>query len=156
MAREYLRYFTDVSCLRAFLPLHDLEFDLITFLQALIAFRGDRAIVHKDVRSIVASNKTVAFGIVEPFHNTFQTFHLRPPRARSLPLRGRALLITYILGLTGITVKKLDRKNPFIYAVFVPYFATPAIARRKWSSHHESGRSAPCGPYPPAETNVSG
>src|ERR1700682_1137905 len=69
----------DVSGLRALLSLRDLEFDLIAFLKTLVAFRSDRAVMHENVRAaIVASDKTVALGVVKPLHRTFQTFHVRP------------------------------------------------------------------------------
>ncbi len=47
-----------VAGLRSLLSFYDLEFHLIAFLQTLVAFRADRAVVHKYVRvSIVAADK---------------------------------------------------------------------------------------------------
>jgi hypothetical protein len=34
--------------------------------------------VNKNIRSIVAAEEAVSFGVVEPLDSAFQTFHLRP------------------------------------------------------------------------------
>src|SRR6267142_1034792 len=74
-----LRRLGDVGGLRPLLSLCDFELDLIALLKTLVAFRGDRAVVHEHVSAaIVASDKTVALGVVKPFHGTFQAFHVRP------------------------------------------------------------------------------
>src|SRR5579862_7150497 len=71
--------FGDVGGLRSLLPLGDLELNVITFLKTLVTFRGDRAVVHEDVgTAVVAPDKTVALGVIEPLYRTFQTFHVRP------------------------------------------------------------------------------
>src|ERR1700758_1757119 len=70
--------FVYVCSLWAFLSLDNLELDVIAFLKTLITFRGDRAVVHKNIGPFVAPNESVAFRVVKPFHRTFQTFHLRP------------------------------------------------------------------------------
>jgi len=72
------RTLCDICRLGAFGSLRDLKFDLITFLQALVSFARYGAIVNEYIRSAFTSYKTITFGIVEPFHNTFQTFHIRP------------------------------------------------------------------------------
>ena len=77
---ELLRCFANVRCLRTFLPLADFEFDCVPLLQALVALRGNGAVMHKDIRPGIATDEPVAFGIVEPLDRTFQTFHVRPPR----------------------------------------------------------------------------
>jgi len=64
--------------LRAFWALSYFKFNLISFLQALVAFRRNCAVVHKYICSIFAADKTVSLGIVEPLYRTFQAFHLRP------------------------------------------------------------------------------
>jgi hypothetical protein len=61
-----------------------LKLDLIAFLQALIPFGRDRAVVNEDVSAIFAADKTVSLGIIEPLYRTFQTFHLRPLGANLL------------------------------------------------------------------------
>ena len=74
-----LRCLGDVGGLRAFLSLSNLELHLIALLKTLVAFRGDRAVVHEHVRAaVVASDKTVALGVIKPLDRTFQTFHVRP------------------------------------------------------------------------------
>jgi len=72
------RTFCNVHSLRALRALGDLELYRITLLQALITFRGNPAVMYKNIGSPLASNKTVSLGIVEPLHRTFQTFHARP------------------------------------------------------------------------------
>ena len=34
--------------------------------------------MNKNIRSIVAAEEAVSFGVVEPLDSAFQTFHLRP------------------------------------------------------------------------------
>jgi hypothetical protein len=80
------RGFVDVRCLRPFLTLGDFEFHSVTFLQALIAVGSNRAVMHKDIRSIFTSDESVALRIVKPLHRTFQSFHVRPLRQSSLHL----------------------------------------------------------------------
>src|SRR5438477_12154687 len=67
-----------VGCLRPFLALHDLELDGIAFLQTLVAFSRDGAVMDEHVWPVVPSNKAVTFCVIEPFHSTFQTIHVRP------------------------------------------------------------------------------
>jgi len=64
-----------VRGLRTFLPLDDLELDLVAFLQALIAVDGDGAVMHENVRSTIAAEKTVSFCVVKPLDDAFQPFH---------------------------------------------------------------------------------
>ena len=53
---------------------------LIAFLQTLIAFCRDRAVVNEDVWALVPSDKAIAFRVVEPLNRTFKPFHERPLR----------------------------------------------------------------------------
>jgi len=85
--------------LRAFWTLSYLKLDLVAFLQAFIAFGRDGAVMHENVGSSVTSDEAITFGVVEPFHRAFQTFHFAPPRARAwsedvpcslMPFCGRA------------------------------------------------------------------
>ena len=105
-----LRSFCNIRSLRTFGALGDLELNLIAFLQALVSFRRNRAVVHKDVSSIFAADKTVPLGIVEPLHRTFQAFHLRPLRARTLPVASRASRFSAIFRLLEEAVKR--HKSP--------------------------------------------
>jgi hypothetical protein len=73
----YLSYFSYVSSLRTFLALRDLEFNLITFLEAFVTFRDDRAVMHKNIGSILSPDETVTLSVIEPLNCTFHTFHLR-------------------------------------------------------------------------------
>jgi hypothetical protein len=71
--------FCDVRRLGALLAFGDLEFHLIAFLQALIAFGAYRAVMHEDICSIVTADEPVSFRVVKPFHCALQSFHLGPP-----------------------------------------------------------------------------
>src|SRR5215471_158716 len=74
-----LRSFRDVRGLRSLLALDYLEFNLIAFLQALVSFGRDRAVVNEDIRAaIVPSDEPISLRIVEPFHGSLQTFHVPP------------------------------------------------------------------------------
>jgi hypothetical protein len=74
----------NISCLRTFLTLRNLELDLVAFLQALVTLRRNRAVVHEHVRAIRASDEAVALGVIEPLHRSFQTFHVTPAFRTSL------------------------------------------------------------------------
>src|ERR1035438_4555492 len=76
-----------VACLRAFLTIDDLEFDLVAFLQALVAFDVDRAVVHEHVRTtILPAYESKAFRVIEPLYGAFQSHVLLPPgRAHQHP-----------------------------------------------------------------------
>jgi len=65
----------DICRLRTFLAFGDLELNLIAFLQALIALRGYRAVVHKYVWPISATNEPVSFRVIEPLDGSFQPIH---------------------------------------------------------------------------------
>jgi hypothetical protein len=56
--------------LQALLTLHNLEGDLLAFLQTLEATTGNRAEMHEYVRAIVTANETEALGVVEPLDGT--------------------------------------------------------------------------------------
>ena len=67
-----------VRRLRSFLTLGDFELHLVTFLQALVSFRTDRAVVNKNIRAICTPDEPVAFRVIEPLNGSFQTFHVPP------------------------------------------------------------------------------
>lgn len=56
--------------LGAFLPLNNVEFYFVAFFKAFVSINLDGAVVNKNVRSIVASDKSVPFGVVKPFDFT--------------------------------------------------------------------------------------
>ena len=62
--------------MRSFLALHDIEFNSVVFLQALVSVRSNCAVVNKNIRAIVSPEKTETLGIVEPLHYTLLTFHV--------------------------------------------------------------------------------
>jgi hypothetical protein len=64
--------------LRTFLSLDDLEFNVVAFLQSLVAIRCDCTIVNEDISSIVPTDETESLSVVEPLDLTFQRqFFLR-------------------------------------------------------------------------------
>src|ERR1019366_165947 len=87
LRRTTLLHPRHVACLRAFLTIDDLEFDLVTFLQALVAFDVDRTVVHEHVRTtILTAYKAKAFRVIEPLYGPFQSHSLLPPgRAHQHP-----------------------------------------------------------------------
>jgi hypothetical protein len=48
--------------------------------------------VNEYVRAILASDKTVPFGVVEPLYCAFHTFHLRASTYRQAPVTRRVCL----------------------------------------------------------------
>ena len=94
--------FADVRRLRSLLAVGDFELHRVAFLQALVAFRSDRAVVYKNVGTIRASDEPVAFCIIEPLYRAFQTFHVPPLSARLSvggPRRARIACILERLGM---------------------------------------------------------
>jgi hypothetical protein len=67
--------FRHVRCLRTFLSLGDLELYLITLLQAFVSLGADCTVMNKYIRSIIAADEPVSFGVVKPLDGSFQTFH---------------------------------------------------------------------------------
>jgi len=53
--------------LRTLFPFHNLEFDFLALLQGAKAFALDVTVVDEDIGPVGAGNKTIAFGIAEPF-----------------------------------------------------------------------------------------
>jgi hypothetical protein len=58
------------SCLRSFRTLHNFEFHCIAFLQYAIAVTSNRGIMDKNIRTIRATNETIALRIVEPLYRS--------------------------------------------------------------------------------------
>src|SRR5664280_1894925 len=85
--RRALLHPRHVARLRAFLAIDNLELDLVTFLQALVAFDVDRAVVHEHVRTtILTAYESKAFRVIEPLYGSFQSHVLLPPgRAHQHP-----------------------------------------------------------------------
>ena len=61
--------------LGAFVSLHDVEFDIVAFLEAFIAVGLNRAVVHEHVWTVVAANKSETLGIVKPLHFSLELSH---------------------------------------------------------------------------------
>jgi hypothetical protein len=61
--------------LRALLSLHDVEFDLVSLFEALVAVQLDRAVMHEDIWTIFATNEPIALSVVEPLHFAFVWRH---------------------------------------------------------------------------------
>ena len=57
--------------LGAFLPLDDVEFDVIALFQSFVAIQLDCRVVNENIWSIITSDESVALGVVEPFHLAF-------------------------------------------------------------------------------------
>src|SRR4249919_1857911 len=63
----------DFVRLQALLALHDLERDLLAFLQRLEAAALDRAEMHEQVRAALRGDEAEALGIVEPLYGSSLT-----------------------------------------------------------------------------------
>jgi hypothetical protein len=61
--------------LRAFLPLNDVEFYVIALFQSLVAIQLDCRVVNENIRPVVASDESVALGVVKPLHFAFKLSH---------------------------------------------------------------------------------
>ena len=60
------------------MTLHNFKFNVIALLEALITFRGNCAVMHKNIGAIVAPDEPITFRVIEPLDRTFHTFHVRP------------------------------------------------------------------------------
>jgi hypothetical protein len=65
----------NVFGLGTLLSLNDFELNVIAFLQALVAFRLDGAVVDEHIRAIFPANKAEALRVVKPFHFAFDSRH---------------------------------------------------------------------------------
>jgi hypothetical protein len=61
-----------------FLPLNDVEFDVIAFFQGFVAVQLDCRVVDEYIRPVFTSDESVALGVVEPLDLAFVLSH-RPP-----------------------------------------------------------------------------
>jgi hypothetical protein len=83
--------FFHVSRLRTFLAFDDFKFDIVSFLETLVAFGCDGAEVNKNVGTILSSDEPVSFCVIEPLYGAFHPFlayipvSTRPVRSRLLP-----------------------------------------------------------------------
>ena len=64
------------------MALGDLKLYRVAFLQALVSFGCDRAVVDENVGPIGAADETISFGVIEPLDGSFQAFHVPPLSAR--------------------------------------------------------------------------
>jgi hypothetical protein len=60
-------HLTDVGSLRAFRPLHDIEFDVLALLEGLKSIPLESRVMYKDILAALESDEPEAFPIVEPF-----------------------------------------------------------------------------------------
>ena len=71
--------------LRAFLPLDDIEFDVIALFQSLVTIQLDCRVVNEYIWPVITSDESVALGVVEPLYLPFMLSHRVLP---FLPLDG--------------------------------------------------------------------
>jgi hypothetical protein len=62
----------------------DFELHCVAFLQALVSFGRDRAVVNENIGPVGAADETISFSVVEPLDGSFQAFHVPPLSARPL------------------------------------------------------------------------
>ena len=65
--------------LRSFLALNDVELHVIALLQGLVALQLYRRVMNENVWPVITSDESVALGVVEPLHLTFELSHRLPP-----------------------------------------------------------------------------
>ena len=66
-------------CLRPLLTLNDVEFHIIAFFQGFVAIQLYCRVVNEDIWPVVASDESVALGVVKPLDLTFVLSHRPPP-----------------------------------------------------------------------------
>jgi hypothetical protein len=71
--------------LRSFLPLNDVELDVIALFQSLVTIQLDCRVVNENIWPVITSDESVALGVVEPLDLAFVLSHRDLP---FLPLDG--------------------------------------------------------------------
>ena len=141
--RQLSGNFHYVTGLRSFLSLDNFKFYLVAFLKALVSFRGDRAVMHKDIRTIFTSDKSKTFCIVEPLYSSLETSHLLPPcvfRSATLPAVSIGVglassdLVRELLNFGGTPVLDLISK-------IVPQFLQAVNFEQSWKPLFYAGSS---------------
>ena len=61
--------------LRTFLPLDDVELDIIALFQRFVTIQLDCRVVNENIRPVITSDESVALGVVEPFDFAFELSH---------------------------------------------------------------------------------
>lgn len=72
----HCRHLHHIASLWSLLPLDDFELYLVALLKALITFTTDRAVVYKDIWTILASDESKSLRIVKPFDGSLESGHL--------------------------------------------------------------------------------
>jgi hypothetical protein len=65
-----LHYYSHILRLKAFLALCHGEFHLLALFQCPITFALYLIIMDENILPLLASNKTITFGTIKPFHST--------------------------------------------------------------------------------------
>jgi len=61
--------------LRAFLPLNDVELNVIALFQRLVTIQLDCRVVNENIRPVITSDESVALGVIEPLDLAFELSH---------------------------------------------------------------------------------
>ena len=61
--------------LRALLPLDDVEFHIIALFQSFVAIQLNCRVVNENIWPVIASDESVALGVVEPLDFAFVLSH---------------------------------------------------------------------------------
>jgi hypothetical protein len=77
------------NCVRlgTFLTLDDIEFDVIALFQSFVAVQLDCRVVDEHIGAVIASDESVALGVVEPLDFAFVLSHRLMPSLRFDGLR---------------------------------------------------------------------
>ena len=64
-------------CIRlgAFLPLNDVELHVIALFQSLVAIELYCRVVNENIWPVIASDESIALGVIEPFDLAFELSH---------------------------------------------------------------------------------
>jgi len=64
----------DSSRLQPLRPLFNIKLHFLAFFEGMLSLANDCRMVDKHIRSIILGQKTITFGVIEPFHRTDYTF----------------------------------------------------------------------------------
>ena len=118
---------SSLASLRSLLPLNSVQLRRLAFLDRFVPLALNRTEAGKSLRTVVASQKMIPLGIVEPVHRLLVLCHLRPPGAPATVCRSRN--ITHAALQTG--TRNIPRVRTLLRALIPCAVKTQRIA---WST----------------------
>lgn len=88
--------------LRTLLTFNDVEFDFVAFFQTFVPIDLDGAVVHKDVRTLIASDKSITLCVVKPLDLACVLSHEPCPSLKADSVGGRTTNLPVVETQIGV------------------------------------------------------